>query len=173
MRRGKTRTLAFIMELRGTLSARDVLAAQWLHIKPRPTYTVIGVILLIAALWALWFSFSLPDLRSNGWLLVGALAVIATFGFWLPYRTVRSYRQRKGMQRQLRMVPTEPGLLGENETGQATVPWADFLKWKEGNGAFLLYVSDDVFHIVPKRFFQSANDIAGFREMLAAKIGRR
>jgi hypothetical protein len=161
------------MELRGTLSARDVLAAQWLHIKPRPTYTVIGVLLLIAATWALWFSFSVRDLRENGWLLVGSLVVIVAFGLWLPYRTVRTYGQRKGMQRQLRMVPTEAGLVGENETGQATVPWTDFLKWKEGNGAFLLYISDDMFHIVPKRFFQSATDIASFRDMLTARVGRR
>jgi hypothetical protein len=161
------------MELRGTLSARDVLAAQWLHIKPRPTYAVVGIALLAGALWALWFSFSLPDLRSNGWLLAGSIVAITAFGLWLPYRTVRSYRQRKGMQRQLRMVPTDAGLLGENETGHASVPWTDFLKWKEGHSAFLLYVSDDAFHIVPKHFFQSGTDIAAFRDMLTAKVGRR
>lgn len=38
-------TLTFVMELRGTLRARDVLAAQWLHIKPRPIYAVIGLLL--------------------------------------------------------------------------------------------------------------------------------
>jgi hypothetical protein len=161
------------MELRGALSARDVLAAQWLHIKPRPTYTVIGILLLAAAVWALWFSFSLPNLRSNGWLLIGSLALVAAFGLWLPYRTVRTYRQRRGMQRQLRMTPSESGLLAENETGKATVPWSDFIKWKEGNGAFLLYVSDDMFHIVPKHFFQSEADVGAFREILAAKVGKR
>jgi hypothetical protein len=161
------------MELRGTLSAKDVLAAQWLHIKPRPTYAVIGMVLVVAAVWALWFSFSLPRLRGNGWLLVGSLAAIAAFGCWLPYRTVRTYRQRRGMRRQLRLEPTEAGLLAENETGQATVPWSDYLKWKEGNGAFLLYESDDIFHVVPKHFFQSQTDIAAFRDMLTAKVGKR
>jgi ABC-type nickel/cobalt efflux system permease component RcnA len=161
------------MELRGTLSAKDVLAAQWLHIKPRPTYAVIGIVLVAAAVWALWFSFSFPSLRGNGWLLVGSLAALAAFGFWLPYKTVRTYRQRKGMQRQLRMEPTEAGLLAESETGQATVPWSDYLTWKEGNGAFLLYESDDMFHVVPKHFFQSQTDIAAFRDMLAAKVGKR
>jgi hypothetical protein len=161
------------MELRGTLSARDVLAAQWLHIKPRPTYTVVGIVLLAAAVWALWFSFSIPDLYGNGWLLIGSLAFIAALGLWLPYSTVRTYRQRRGMQRQLRMVPSDAGLLAENETGQATVPWSDFLKWKEGNRAFLLYVSDDMFHVVPRHFFQSETDVAAFRDILAAKVGKR
>lgn len=161
------------MELRGTLTARDVLAAQWLHIKPRPTYAVIGVVLLAGAAWALWFSFSIPRLRGNGWSLLGGLALIAAYGLWLSYRTIRTYRQRKALQRQLRMVPTEGGLLAENETGQFTLPWSDFRKWKEGNGAFLLYVSDNIFHLVPKHFFQSHADIVAFRDLLKAKVGKR
>lgn len=51
-------------------------------------------------------------------------------------------------------------------------PWSDYLRWKEGGKCFLLYMSDNLFQIVPKRFFHSDSDIDTFREMLTMRIGR-
>ncbi len=161
------------MEMKGTLSVGDLLAAQWLHIKPRPTYAVVGVVLVVLAVLALWFSFSLPDLRGHAWLLAGPIIVIVAFAVWAPYSSIRNYRQRKSMQRELRSTVSDTGLLGQNENGHMNVPWTDYLKWKEGAKVFLLYVSDDGLHVVPKRFFQSEADVRAFREMLKAKVSAK
>ena len=159
------------MEMKGTLRAEDVLAAQWLHVKPRPFYAIVGVLLLMLAASVLWFSFSIPALRANGWLLAVPIALLAGSAMWVPYRSVRSYRQRKNMQRELRIATSDRGLLGESETGHINAPWTDYLKWKEGDKVFLLYIADDAFQIIPKRFFQSETDVGLFRELLKAKIG--
>lgn len=111
------------MEMKGTLRAEDVLAAQWLHVKPRPFYAIVGVFLLMLAASALWFSFSIPALRANGWLLAVPIALLVGCAMWVPYRV------------------------------------------------FLLYIADDAFQIIPKRFFQSETDVGLFRELLKAKIG--
>ena len=161
------------MKLRGTLTEQDLAAAQWLHIKPRPTYAVVGVLLLAGAVWALWHSFSSSTMRGNGWLLAGSLAALAGFALWLRIKTGRMYRQHRAMHREVRLEPVETGLIGETETGSGTTPWGDFLKWKEGKGLFLLYISDEMFHIIPKRFFQSEGDIPLFRDMLTAKVVER
>ena len=161
------------MELKGTLTEGDLAAAHWLHVRPRPAYAVIGVAILAGAIWALWFSFSSPRLQGNGWLLAGSLAAMAGFAIWMRLKVGRTYRQHRAMHREIRLEPVETGLVGETETGRGTTPWGDFLKWKEGKGLFLLYVSDEMFHIVPKRFVQSESDVSLFRDMLAAKVIKR
>ena len=161
------------MELRGTPVATDLVAAQWLHVKPRPVYAIVGIVLLVAASWGLWYSFSVPKLRDKGWLLVGSLGFIAALAVWTRYRAVRTYGQLRAFHRELRLEPTDAGIFSESETGHGTTPWSDFLKWKEGGSLFLLYISDDIFQIVPKRFFSSEADISEFRGMLAAKVSQR
>jgi hypothetical protein len=65
----------------------------------------------------------------------------------------------------------ETGIVADNEFGHATVPWSDYVKWKENDHLFLLYVSDPVFHIVPKRYFGGADDVEKLRQILKAQIG--
>ena len=161
------------MELKGTITSEDYVAAQWLHVRPRGTYAVVGIALLVAAAWAIWYSFSVPSLRGNGWLLVGSLGLIVASGGWIRYKAIRVYRQHKALQRPIHLESTAVGLYGENETGHSTTPWTDYLRWKEGKTLFLLYVSDQMFHIIPKRFFNSESDITEFRNVLAANVRRR
>jgi YcxB-like protein len=172
--RGLPRILIWfnVMEMRGTLETGDVLAAQWLHLRPRRSYAIVGVLLLVLCAWALWYSFSVPALSTNAWFLVGCVVfLILLFALWLPYKSIRSYRQRKNLQRETYFVASDNGLMGQNENGYMTTPWGDYLKWKEGRGGFLLYVSDELFQVIPKRFFQSESETAAFREMLRAKVG--
>ena len=166
-----TRSLAFTVDVRGTLTEGDVMAAQWLHIKPRPIFAVIGVSLLAVTAWALWYALSRPKVLGAAWLMVGGILLIAAGAMLLRYKALRNYRQRKAMQRDIRFATTDTGLAGVSETGLGgTVPWTDFLKWKEDRGLFLLYVSDDSFLILPKRYFRSAVDISAFREILSVMV---
>lgn len=161
------------MELSGTLTATDLVVAQWVDIKPRPAFAIVGIALLATGIWAIWYSFSVPSLRGNGWLLLGSLGLMAALAVRIRYKAIRIYRQRRAMQRSIRLEPTDTGLFSKSETGHGITPWSDFLKWKEGNGLFLLYVSDDMFHIVPKRFFNSEDDISEFRKILTTNVSQR
>ena len=50
------------------------------------------------------------------------------------------------------------------------MPWSDLTKWREGEGLFLLYGSDLIFYVLPKRAFQDAAAVDAFRDLLSAKI---
>jgi hypothetical protein len=168
-----TQSLAFIVEMRGTLTAGDFLAAQWLHVKPRRAYAIVGIALLALAAWLIWASFSVPRLRGNAWPLIGSLGFLCALLLWARHKSLRMYRQLRALQREIHFVPTDSGLFSESETGRGTTPWTDFVKWKHGNDLFLLYIADEIFHLIPERFFSSSEDVLGFRELLAAKIGQR
>ena len=161
------------MEFRGTFTASDLVAAQWLHVRPRPAYALVGIAILGTAIFATWHSFSKPNPGSNAWLLLGSVVLIGASALWTWHRTTRTFRQRKDLQRAIRFETTDSGLITENETGRGTTPWSDFLRWKENERLFLLYLSDDMFHIVPKSFFGAKDDVPEFRELLIAKVGRR
>lgn len=162
------------MEIKGTLQPEDVLAGQWLHMKPAPFFSVVGILLIALFLWALWLSFfgsyQLP-VYANHWVFPGAAVYfVLHFSLWFPYKVKRSYRQHKSLQREFSFLVSDDGVFGQNEKGQVNVPWTEYLKWKENKKCFLLYLSDSMFQVIPKRFFQSEDAIEEFRKILKARV---
>ncbi|HEY8699113.1 MAG TPA: YcxB family protein [Rhizomicrobium sp.] len=90
--------------------------------------------------------------------------------FYLPRRTRRLYWQQKSMQRPFAMSWDEGFVSLQSEEYSARSPWSDYSKWREGEQIFMLYLSDIMFRIVPKRAFQDANEIPEFRDLLRRKI---
>ena len=165
------------MELKGRIAVEDLMAAQWIHVRPRRFLAVIGILLLGLTVFIMAASFvghrqSLTD--PTAWILPGILAYLAFTAFvWVPRKIRRSYSQRKDFQHEISMVVTSTGVESRTEQGYSVKPWTDFLKWKEGKNVFLLYVSDHLFHVVPKRFFAAHEDIDAFRNIMRQAIGSR
>lgn len=164
-----------MIEISGKLSADDYVRAQYLHIRPRLAFKVVGALLIAAFVWTVWISFTggSSDLPSwPGFVVVAAsIYLLAFFFIYIPWRSRRTYGQQKSLRRESRMKVSESGIQVENEVGQATVPWTDYAKWKENDRLFLLYLSDPVFHLVPKRFFSNVEDVSDFRQLLLTQIG--
>ena len=60
-----------------------------------------------------------------------------------------------------------------NATGESRIPWSDFVRWKESERLFLLYVSDVLFQLVPKQIFPNQDAVTAFRRVLAEHIVAR
>jgi hypothetical protein len=164
------------MELKGVLKETDLRAAAWMHIAPRRTYAVLGLLVVAIAIWALWLAFfgPQPDAGWSKWVVLAFLVFLpAHYFLYAPYRLRRQFRQFKALQREQFLTTTDSGLTTATEHGSATVPWSDLLRWKEGNTLFMLYVADCTYYLVPKRFFASEADIQGFRKILQSKVARR
>lgn len=124
--------------------------------------------------WALWHDFfGSRSLEAEWvrWLMLG----VPVYFFWsfavsLPRKIRKSYRQRKDLQKPCFYTPTDTSLRAETEGAAAVKPWTDYLKWKAGKSVFLLYMSDDMYQIVPKHFFASDDDLVKFTELLREKI---
>ena len=72
-------------------------------------------------------------------------------------------------------VPTrftfdESGVAFETTLSETRLRWTAFQKFLETDSLFILYESDRVFHMVPKRGFQSAEEMTGFLAALVHSI---
>ena len=163
--------------IQGTFSPQDLKNANWLHLRPRRALAVFGIIIVIAILLSLWYTFFegwLAEVQWVRWALLGAFAYFfALFGIVVPLKIGRTYRQRKDLQRPCTFAPSEAGLRIETEGSQGVKPWSDYLKWREGKSTFLLYLSDNMYQIIPKHFFSSTEEIDRFRDLVEAKVARK
>jgi len=162
------------MELKGRIAVEDLMTAQWVHVRPRRSFAVVGILLLGLAVfvWAdslVWRRQWLTN--PMNWALPSVLAYLAFCAFiWTPRKIRQSYCQRKDLHHDISMVVTNAGVASHTERGNSMKPWSDYLKWKEGKSVFLLYLSDQMFQMVPKRFFATHEDIDAFRSMVRHSI---
>jgi len=165
-----------MIEISGNLLPEDYVHAQYLHLRPRRTFKILGFLILIAVTWAAWYMFfgggsNVPGATK---LMLPAAGIYLLFFFfaYIPWKTRRTYRQQKSLQREFRICFGDAGLSAENEIGNATTPWSDYTKWKENEHLFLLYVSDPVYHMIPKRLFNDSDDVSQLRQILSASVSR-
>jgi len=161
------------MNCQGTISFKDYLAAQWVHVRPRPFLAFLGVVLLALAVWVILriFLTSYHHPYSTGdWIFVTALSYLSLLPIFGWYRSRKTYSQRKDLHREISFSVNENGLEVRSENAHAIKAWSDFHKWKEGKTMFLLYLSDNMFQLVPKHFFENETAVASFRAVLQAKI---
>lgn len=165
------------LSITGTYTASDVMSATWLSLRPSRSWRVAGVVLIPVLLWATWMEFYGPRAEAGGWMrwiIPGAALYIAfVLGILLPRKSRRVYEQRKDLQRPCSFSASDAGLLSSAEGVTGLKPWSDYLKWKESDSTLLLYMSDHMYQIIPKRFFASAADLDAFRSVVGQKIANR
>ena len=164
------------IEIEGQLTEKEHAAAQWLHLKPRPAILALGVVLVILTLAMLWLSFYgsySHQAQTARWAIVAFLGyLLFHWTIVLPMKWRRIYRQQKSLQKPYRLEISEAGISGKTEGMQGTNPWSDYVRWKEGNGVFLLYWSSALFQVIPIRFFSTDEQVDEFRTLLREKIGK-
>lgn len=90
----------------------------------------------------------------------------------IPRRVRRIFRQQKNLQRPLEFGWDRETVWSSSEIGNTKRPWSDFTKWRELKGLFLLYHSDVMFQMIPKRSFPNPDAVDEFRQLLLEKLGR-
>lgn len=100
--------------------------------------------------------------------IFGVLAYFAlSYGIWLPYRTKKIY---KTAEKPYEAKLTEEKFITTNSFGTARIKWADFHKHKVGKDIVLVYQSDLIFHLFPKRWF-SDDDFRKLLQILKNSLG--
>jgi hypothetical protein len=111
----------------------------------------------------------------GGWLAPAALIAV---GLFVPIRLIlaaHAEQARVWQQIEPLLVPTAwdvdaDGVRTTAPAWEIAYAWAAFTRWAEGHRLFLLYQTPDQFRVIPKRAFASEQDIADFRQLLAANI---
>jgi hypothetical protein len=70
----------------------------------------------------------------------------------LPWNARRVFFQQKESASPFEHEITETAFNSSGQYGSATRPWVNFHKWKEDKDLLMLYLSDVMFIVIPKRF---------------------
>jgi hypothetical protein len=147
----------------GSLSANDYLAAMRLHMRPRPLYYWLGIILCLLAVGVMLHqTIFIPLTLDNAWIplafLVGISLVGNYFFISLPKQVRRTYAQQKLLhENQLIQINSDFLITSTGQTYRK-VKLDIFHNYKYNNRMVLLYQSEAVFNIFPRRWFSSDAD---------------
>ncbi|HEY3052151.1 MAG TPA: YcxB family protein, partial [Thermoanaerobaculia bacterium] len=96
---------------------------------------------------------------------------VAAYFLWYSKREAwQMMKQYKWLSEQSQVELRPDGLFWTTPTGSAIVPWDHLYGWREGQSLFLVYMTPDLYHLVPKRWFASANDVDTFRTALNSNV---
>ena len=157
------------------ITEQDYLEAHSLFAANEPVYRRlsrrfmpwIGAILLVTQLTYLAI---VPDANRVTAALGSAIGVYFLYcGFALRRYFRRSYRKDRRFQHDFTTDISEDGIHIAMPTAEAQLKWGNFIRFLESDDIFMLFHSDLIFNILPKRAF-AADEIDQFRELLRRKI---
>jgi len=150
------------MPVQGSLTLSDIKAAQRLHYRSRPWIASIGA---LAIVWPLWIAIAWRN-----WAMALLPVYLAAVAFiYVPLKARRNFRQNKALSEPMTIELREDGLYFVGNFSSGLIPWAHIYKWKSNSQIALIYRTSTMFHLIPSRFFSSANDYDAFLKSLRAK----
>lgn len=156
------------------LEERDYVNAAWSAALPSRRTVIVLTAASFAVVLAAYFGWRAGYLRESiiaacVWLFGMAGAIIGHLVSILP-KAKRVFRQQQELQRPYELTWNETGLSVVGNTGTSTTPWTDFHKARELNDQFMLFLSDAVFVMVPKRAFPDEAIMRDFRALLRQNV---
>jgi len=166
-----------LIKFGGQLTADDYVAANKLHMRKRGWkrigWIVFWVLLGVGALLSADIAIQDPSAGLLPLLLILFIAATQLFVrlLYLPRRIRNVYGQQRNLQLPFESVCTDSGIESSNANTTSRVPWDHLIRWKESNTLFVLYQSDLLFNIVPKRCFAQPEQADAFRDLLTERLG--
>ena len=155
------------------INAKDYRRAMFLNLRPRPVFAVAGILILLVFLLGLVWMLCSPDRwKPVTFFLIGVLLYIAAYFFWfLPWQVAKSFKQNLLLKHKSTCVIDAAGFHTTSELGNSDIPWDHFHKWKMGKKMILLYFSDTMYLIFPRRLF-SVESWDEFKAMADSQLKR-
>jgi YcxB-like protein len=96
-------------------------------------------------------------------------ALLAT-RIMVPRKARRIFAQTPALQRPYQVTWDDRALTSTSQQGAGMYPWAEFHKSREIAGLFLIFLSDVMFIMVPKRDFPDGMTMRNFRECTQTRV---
>ncbi len=165
-----------MITLQCKLKPEDYIKANYLHIRPSPWLKYLSIAFLSLCIVILVASVSSLDSFTS---VLSALAPILFFGLiyafilfiLIPWNARRIFSQQKMLQAEYEVAISPEMFEVTSENGTMRIRLSDFYKYKVGKDLVLLYQSQALFHMVPRRFFSSDEDFKTFLSYLEANLG--
>lgn len=163
------------MKITYQLTPRDFQEAS----APRKARKVASVIVLVLVLClAVPAMVGTPSYRTElFWQNLFPFIAIFAFYFlilWLlPRRNAKKlFESMPSVQAPISLEATDSGVKFETQNGNSENAWPAFPKWSEQKSFFLLYSSQSIANVIPKRAFSEGEE-EEFRRLLTGKIPKR
>jgi hypothetical protein len=157
--------------VRYQLNGNDGLESMRVHDPSFRTSVVVGTLASLGLVAFGALLLALPGNSAFAWVSIGVgvalLALSTTQRILLTNRLRRQWNQIDPMELTVR----EGGLVASTRGTQTEVQWSRFLRFREADNHFLLYSSQDLYSLVPKRGFATQADMDAFRDLVAKRIG--
>jgi hypothetical protein len=156
------------------LDKSDYLTAIALNSKwsSKKKLLISGLILAIFLL--AWLSWNANETSLAGAILGGAIGGLVGASLvryvYVPWRARRIFDQQKSLHRAYSVSWDDSGLSLIDETGQSNIRWSDFIKYRGSHELVLLYQSDVMFNMLPKKAFSSDEQFQDFCHFVRTKI---
>ena len=161
------------------VTAEDFVSAQRLHRKKglplwrRSFRWVLSAVLLgvVGVNVAGWISTKDPIFIANFKpMLIVCTGWIAAIWILPQYLWRRNFNKDPQLQQEVTAEISDKGihLIGPNSDSH--IAWAAFRRYLESDTIFMLYQTNQIINILPKRFFEPS-EAQHFHDLLAAKLG--
>lgn len=75
------------------------------------------------------------------------------------------------MSEPMKIEASEQGLEFDSSTGQGLLPWGHIHKWRSNDKLLLVYPAGNIFHPIPRHFFDSTGEYEGLIALLEERAG--
>jgi hypothetical protein len=165
------------------LSEDDLVAAARLHgwtamSSKKIIALLVLVLIVVMAVMYSTMTGSGPARPDDIWFLVAFGVVIAPAIYVaviytvLPQSARRAYRQQKSLHETMHAKWSRSGVEWQAASGQSQTPWGHYAKWNEDSRLFLLYQSDQLYQLLPKRVLSEADANTIRDHLTEAKVSR-
>jgi hypothetical protein len=154
---------------------RRILFQQ--HWKRVALIGIVWLIIIVPTIWLTMFGAGANpfEAKSNDPLIVmslfGILPILMTislyFGVWRQAVKTAEITERTIF------IFSDQGLKTETETYSSNMKWNRFSKVKETKTDFIFYPQENVFFVIPKRFYQNSIQIDTFKRLVSDKLGTK
>lgn len=132
-----------------SLSERDVVKAMQLHGK--------GSRITLRALVLVGFFLAVAGVLTEHKTLSFAVLIGGIVGYYsvlfllIPFNAKKQFKQNRAVRNEISLEMTGRGIIFRSESGESRLEWCDIHKWKCGRGVYLLYITSNMFHMIPAK----------------------
>lgn len=150
--------------IHGQIKEEDYVAAQFVHIRPRPLFAVVGILLVLSAILTVFIA---------GSVIVGAALAYFMLYFlvFIPYSARKNYRLYKAISEPVTVTIQEDGIFFKREGGEGLMKWSEIVKWRPSKKLVLLYPTNNLFYLLPSHIFSQESGFEAFKKLLEEKCG--
>ena len=150
------------------LTEAEVIRAMQLH--GRGTDKTLIALSLVGIAFVLLGIFTDFKAIGFGGAIGGLIGYFAVLYLLIPFNAKRQYKQHRALKNEIHMALSDQGINFKSESGESKLQWSDIHKWKKGKSIYLLYITSNMFHMVPSRALSNENELS---KSLIENVGPR